>query len=811
MKKRIIKAGVLMAVFLVAVVISSLITNRGADDQTVDLGDPTLPRVAFQKEGRTVNALSGYVKEMDVTAMRDTITPLEENGTLQMEIEEYGNEIDKVEYKVYSLNGEETYETGNIKDLSEDTVQLDLSKALPEDASEAVLEVIVSTAQKQVHFYTRIERPDELSLKECLDFAEDFHNKTLDKKNKEELQTYLETNQEGDNTTYQTVTIHSDINHVTWGNLAPQVVDEPEWSIKESNTVYTSLLAEYQVTCVGENDEVETYNIKEFFRIRCVQGEIYLLDYNRNMNQVFDANQKVFDANGIVLGITSSDVSYEINKGGTIVSFVQNGDLWNYNKDTDEVSLVFSFANNEGNDVRSLNDQHNIRIISMDENGSTAFAVYGYMNRGDHEGEVGVDVYYFDIEKNSVEEKAFIPSTKSYAIAEDELGKMVYYNHEQNLLYVLAGGKLYKINLEEDEQTVLAEKLEEGEYAVSADGHLMAYQTDGDMNTSEEIIVLNLETGKEHSVNAKDGESIKPLGFIGEDFVYGYLRQEDAGKTAAGEEVFPMYELEIRDSENEVVKTYSASQIYISDVLIEDNMMTLNRMTKSGDIYTGTSQDYISSNEEQKVSNITLESFSTELKEKQMRLTYESGISDKSPKMLRPKQVMLDEVITITLSDKFKSEKYYVYGMGKLVAVYDKAAYAIQKAEEISGVVISSEQAYIWEKGNRDLVYYTDMEAFGNAEGKTSLQTCEERMAQYDAKRVNLTGCTLEQVLYVINKGLPVIAMTNTNHAIMLTGYSTTNITYIDPDLGAEMTVSINEMNSMLAGSGNTFIGYISR
>lgn len=36
--------------------------------------------------------------------------------------------------------------------------------------------------------------------------------------------------------------------------------------------------------------------------------------------------------------------------------------------------------------------------------------------------------------------------------------------------------------------------------------------------------------------------------------------------------------------------------------------------------------------------------------------------------------------------------------MGELVGIYDKAGYAIQKAEKISGVVISSEQAYVWEK-----------------------------------------------------------------------------------------------------------------
>ena len=71
------------------------------------------------------------------------------------------------------------------------------------------------------------------------------------------------------------------------------------------------------------------------------------------------------------------------------------------------------------------------------------------------------------------------------------------------------------------------------------------------------------------------------------------------------------------------------------------------------------------------------------------------------------------------------------------------------------------------------------------------------------------TICGLEQVLYIINKGLPVIAMTDANHAILLTGYSMTDITYIDPDTASQNTVSIEQMSAMIAGSGNTFIGYM--
>lgn len=153
--------------------------------------------------------------------------------------------------------------------------------------------------------------------------------------------------------------------------------------------------------------------------------------------------------------------------------------------------------------------------------------------------------------------------------------------------------------------------------------------------------------------------------------------------------------------------------------------------------------------------------------------------------------------------------KYYVYGMGELVGIYDKAGYAIQKAEKISGVVISSEQAYVWEKGNRDLVYSIENVVVTKESGESSLEACERYMKSYEAEKTDLTGCTLDQVLYVINKGCPVIALTSADHAILMTGYSKTDITYSDPDTGASQTVTMDEMNAMVAGSGNTFIGYI--
>ena len=812
MKKRVIKIGVLIIVFAAALVISSLVINRGSDDEIVDMGAPVLPRISFTVDGRQVNILSGYVGDMEITAMRDTITPLESDGTLQMNLEADGNEISSIKYEVYSLDGGETYKTGELENVTpEEPMALELNDALGESVQEAVLKVILTVGEEDISYYTRIERPDEITAAGALEFAQDFHTKALEKSAAEELAVYLEPGEESDNSTYQTVNIHSDITHIQWGDLNPEVQGEVRWSIKESNSVYTSLLAKYQVSCEDDNGEVQMYDIKEFFRVRLSGDTVYLLDYNRDMQQVFNANLTVLDEDGIQFGIASNDIQYMTSDDDTIVAFVRERDLWLYDQDTDELSQVFSFSNQEGQDERSRNDQHAVRIISLDDSGNMAFAVYGYMNRGIHEGEVGVGIYYFNIDSNAIEEKAFIPSTKSFAIAEDELGKMVYYNHEQEMLYVLADGMLYQINLKNDDQTVLAEDLEDGQYAVSDDGHLMAYQTGGSLYTASEVTVMNLENGDQNTIQASEGDAVRPLGFVNGDFIYGKISSDDAGTMVSWEEITPMYEIEIRNSNNEAMASYSFtdSGIYITDILVEGNMVTLNRVKKSGNVYQSTDQEFITNNEERSDSTIALESYTTERMQSQMRLTFENGIKDTEPKVLRPNELVSGEPLTITLGGGSEGVKYYVYGMGELEGIYDRAGYAIQEAEEISGVVISSDQAYIWEKGNRDLAYSTEAETFRRQEGESSLEACERYMEQYNAHQVDLTGCTLDQVLYVINKGCPMIALTNADHAILLTGYTRTDITYIDPDTGEEQTVGVGEMEKMVQGSGNTFIGYI--
>lgn len=811
LKKRLINVGVLSAVFIVAVIIFSYVTNKGNDNMTADMGAATFPQISFSYGDYKINTLTGYAKRMDVSSMHNTITPVA-NQSLDVNIEAYGNKFTGASYKVYTLDGTSELESKKIKKAGKNfSLDLSADKILDE---ERILEVRLNrNGADPVYFYTRIVSDEDANVAQCLNYISDYHENALAKAENAGVGAALEPTDDADNTTLQHVTINSNYEQVTWGSLKPQVEQEERWSIKELNSTCMSVLLQYRVSCKGEENESDRYAVKEFFRVRYIADaqKAYLLDYDRTMDQIFDATKKVLNEKGIILGIAPTNLSYKVNKDGTIVSFVEANELWNYNKDSDEVSLVFGFSDAENTDVRNLVPDHKIKILKVDAKGNTTFLVSGYMNRGEHEGEVGVAVYYYDIEKNSVEEKVFISTNKSYAQAVSELGEMSYYDAKTDMLYTMVDGTLYQYSIEDDEKTVLVKGLDAQQYVVSEDGSLIAYQADGELGTATKVSILNVGIGKKQKITCSEGECIRPLGFIRSDFVYGIAKTEDIGNTVSGEATVPMYKLEIRNQKGKVIKTYQTDGIYILNAAFDEDMITLERASKDGDTYTATAPDYITNNEQKTKSNITLETYATDLKQTQVRLTYNDGISDKEPKVLKPKQILFETPQTITFSDKDAPEKYYVYGHGEIQGVYTKAGDAIKKANDYNGVVVDSSQDYVWERGNRNLQYSI-------TEKDDVLNTIKDRLKNQekpidilkdinDGAAYDLTGCTTEEILYIINQGRPVIAMLDSQNAVILVGYSDTNVVYEDLNDSTRHSVKYEEMDQMTSGSGNAYIG----
>lgn len=69
-----------------------------------------------------------------------------------------------------------------------------------------------------------------------------------------------------------------------------------------------------------------------------------------------------------------------------------------------------------------------------------------------------------------------------------------------------------------------------------------------------------------------------------------------------------MYEVQIRNSKNKEAAQYNFTEqsIYTTDVLIDGNLLTFNRVIKDGETYNSTKQEYVTNNEERKESKIVL-------------------------------------------------------------------------------------------------------------------------------------------------------------------------------------------------------------
>ena len=73
---------------------------------------------------------------------------------------------------------------------------------------------------------------------------------------------------------------------------------------------------------------------------------------------------------------------------------------------------------------------------------------------------------------------------------------------------------------------------------------------------------------------------------------------------------------------------------------------------------------------------------------------------------------------------------------------------------------------------------------------------------------VDLSGCTLEQVLYFVSHGRPVIAMT-ADGPVTIVGYDEYNTYLVDPDGTEWYYAGMNDSTEMFEAAGNIFISYL--
>lgn len=843
MRKTIIKCCYLLAVFIVSLFVVSTVVNQGNTDMTMEMGPATFPVVHMYVGGMEVNSLYGYKNAMECCYQRESITPLGEGRKVSIQVEKYGQTIENMAFEVRSIDGERLVENTEITVYEEkdDTIsaQFNVKDLIDADTEYMLVLLLENEWGQTIRYYTRIIQTEDYFVKEKLDYVMDFHRRTFDREAAKELTKYLESNAEGDNTTFSKVTIHSSFHQVTWGDLEVEKLTEPAVTIKEIASQTGSIELEYVVSLRNGGEE-DLYNVKEFYRIRYTPDRIYLLDFERVMRHIFNEEGEVFANNKIELGIMGQDdIQMEESDGGNVLAFTDGKRVFSYNVADNKLSTLFSFYEGDYRDERACRQKHGVKILNVDEAGNVQFIVYGYMNRGRHEGETGIVVYYFNGLLNTVEELLYVPGNSSYEILHAELEELAYISKSE-IFFFMHDGAVYAADLTDRTCEVMVSGLREESYKVSDSNRMIVWQTGEELYSCESLVLMNLNTKEKKEIEAGNGEYIAPLGFMGEDLIYGVARTRDMIRDNTGNIIFPMYRVRIQNENGEVLKTYEEPGIYVTGSIIQDNQINLTRLRKeeeSGN-YTEIEDDQIVNTKIVPEGSNTIETVAIDVYEKVVQIAVKSTIDGKTVKRLTPKEVLFEGGREIALQKKdIESAKYYVYGKNGVEGIFSDEGNAINMAYDLSGTVVNEKGAYVWNRGNRSLKnQIMAIKGASITEEKNSLAICLDTMLQYEgimrnteymlnrgetivdildenlegARVLDLTGCSLDAILYYINKDIPVLASLNDGNAVLIIGFNELNIVLMDPLTGGTpYKKGMNDSVQMFAENGNRFITYI--
>lgn len=842
MSKKVIKPIVLIVVFIAALITFCITTNKGNKDMTTKQADATLPVMSFNLDKIKINTLHGYTTEMDPTKMRDCVIPISDDRKLSLSISTYGMAVDRISYKIRSMDGKRLVADDEISSFSnkDNTIQADVSMPnVMDENTEYLLVFTITSGQDNVYYYSRIMQTDGKAAAKVVEFAKKFHDETFIKDDKSFFTTYMETTT-GDRNTLAHVDLTSTVSQITWGSMAAAQYTNPVIALKEINDSYDVVTIDYVMSCVDGKGETEYYNVREYFRLRQTESRMYVLNYERTANQIFNSeNSFISDSGSVMLGIRSSEAEYRANEAGSVICFVQEGDLYSYDINNGMIIKVFSFRDAEGIDERENWNHHDIKIVSVDEAGSIDFVVYGYMNRGTHEGEVGTGVYHYDGLAHTIDEEAFIPSKTSYEVLKAEMGKMLYLN-EKNEFYLMMDDSLYRINLGSMSVKKVVEGLSTGSYCASESNRYFAWVDSANQYSSNTIKVMDLKSGKTFEVKKGDDQYLRPLGFIGEDFIYGQANAADVVSDAAGNTTFPMNGLIILDtSDQSELKAYTPSGGYVEKISVDGYTVTIDLIAQNNGVYSEIGQDTIMNREADSKQKIALDTSQSDTKLTVSAISIAGGKKPDKLKQLTAQMTINSHDTTVDLKFDDNTVHFYVYAKGDVIFASDNISDAIKQANDSMGVVIDSNQQYVWMRARKNAVNAfaniacneTDKDADSVVKSVSAMLTYNDVTVSVseligagssavdvlknnlpDKEILDLQGVSSEDIIFYISQGNPVFAMTGNTSAVLVTGYSSNGALYIyNPDNGATTSMSYEDADRMFYNGGLHFITYMTK
>ncbi|MCR5430997.1 MAG: hypothetical protein K6E95_00395 [Lachnospiraceae bacterium] len=840
------KVIIIVGIFIASVVffgsdITETMFSSAAD--TTLMASAKLPTITIEVAGQEFNLLHGYAANLDPMVMRETITPIGPDKTLTLLIHHTELNVRKMKYEIIREDGG-TLEEGSLTvlDVSEGPkkVPITFSETFKTGEEYITKFTLITNEGKRIYYYTRIKVYDDGKLTEKLNYAEYFHDTLIygQEGEKSQLKKYLEPWKDYDNSNFAHVTIHSSFEMVSWGQLDPEVLWEEAPAITEFYNNFASIKHRFIVR-IKTGSGLEIYNVTENIRFQYTDIRTYLYNYDRVMEAYVDVANTSLMKDEFKLGITN-DIHAQTVYGpeGRYIAFVHGSELFEYDAKENLFYKAFSFKDGEDYE-RTYFEDHSVRILRMHDNGDTDFIVYGYMNRGEYEGRVGIALYRFVVSDNRIEEQLYVPLNTSYSLLLSDMTDFAFLS-EFDVFYFSLHDSVYEYSLVTRQVRQLAADVPDGNMVFVEDELYLVWQTDSDILKSKQLQLFDLKKNEITQLTAPKNETIRLLGRINDNFIYGYQRISDRYINADGSTILPSYKICISDGHGNVLKEYMGDDYYIRDVEPGDGILVINRLKK----HLGINSSYYPIEPDSIVNlpttversvNITRRVTDRTLTEYYVSLP--SGIDIvEIPRSFtaEPTVIDFDTTTRVAESDNMQN-RYYAYSFGRIIEASSSAAKAIAAADEGVGTVIDRNGQVVWERGIKNiraeikdirtvrasvdldsrkaamkmLLEYRSVDADPSdySREKESMYSWLQRKLKTTV--VDLTGITLDEMLYYVYKGRPVIAIRPDGDAVVVYGYDSTSISVYDPLRDRTYKNSLKDAAQSFSTAGNIFISYL--
>jgi len=795
------KYFVLTGVFLVALVISFLLAQQRKVTEgfvSSNLEPSTLPLVWTVMCDEKMNCMHGHVSDVGYDVAYDTLCLLPADRRMTLQVENTNQDILSMSYEVRDAELTQLMEKTVVTDYSRSgsviTADLTLQNLLSPE-TEYRLDFIIDTEEKgEIHYYSRIKISEDLELaSEMLQVVKDFSARNFDYDLAKENTTYMETDGSADETNLAYTNLKSQFSNLAYNGLklTPSANKDLRLCEYDDNTGEIH----YSYIAVRDNDGTkEYYQIDETFILRQGTIRIYLMNYSRDIREIFVGSSNTLSGKRVTLGINDeNDIEAMNTDDNNSTYIVSGGDLWRIDCEDGRVTSVFSFRSNNVDDVRNSYAKHDIHLLRTDGD-VINFLVYGYMNRGVHEGETGISYMKYDPSTDISSEILFIPVDRSFEYIDYDMEQLAYLN-SGDILYLKIGKNIYSVDTKSGSYVEIAANLDTYSLVINKDMDMMAWQSSNNVFGSETINVMDFESGEKKEIRAESGSALKLDGFIGSDIAIRVCSDNDKWIRNGKVNCVPAQAVEILNDNLDILKHYGESDTYIMDVAVHDGRLNMNLYAKNEDgSYKKKGEDTLVSSDEAPDRLEGIGSYQTEDKLKVFYVELPADVKVRRIKSTGAADIVINGIDVAGMSAG-EDDIYAAYGDGKLIGIYSIPADAINMVYDRMGIV-KHHAGLLY---NRAATVTSRILARPYELAETVLDERE------NGELLDLTGITLKEALYFVSSKKPVLTWVDGERPVLIYAYDKSIITCHDLETGEIMYLGMEEAEKEIINAGSDF------